>query len=244
MTGWFMAQMNAHFNYGQKVGLLRKMATADFIGGSLLEFGGFDLFDSLPEQALALPSNSLAILEYALYGLAVDYANVNYQSDNIQRCGTAGCLHIIPNHTSVSLCGSCVDSSDLGNMMFGLGGAARRYDLAFTYSSAASYNFLFDNTGIIGALTSPDGRGAIPGYLIGKTGAFLNQGLFCNIVNRSRIIGYNDMQVEHERCKACTVKVQPDVASPSSFDFVSKRPGTTIDQLTGKALDYLQGGGQ
>jgi hypothetical protein len=211
------------------------VATADFIDNASPEFGGFDLFDSIPEHALELFGNSAATLEYALYGLAVDYSNVNYQSEKVRpQCATEGCLEIIPNHTSVSLCGNCVDSSDLGNMMFGLGGAARGYDLAFTYVSASAYNFLFDNTGIVGALASPDGRGAIPGYLIGKTGAFLNQGAFCNIVNQSRILGYNEMRAEHESCATCATEVYPVVSGPNSFFNVSGKGPHPVSRLRTK----------
>ena len=150
-----------------------------------------------------LPANAhtsiaLGILEFAAYGLAVDYSNVDYGTAPL--CGTGNCAYggILPWHTPVSLCGKCIDSSDIGNMMFGLGGAARGYDPAFTYVSATGYNVLTGEP-----IFSPDGKGAIPGYLIAITGAYLNQWAFCGILKSTKFIGYNELGDIYANCKAC-----------------------------------------
>jgi len=122
--------------------------------------------------------------------------------------------------------------------MFGVGGVARGYDPVSTYASAASYNLLADwlpgKAGFLESALSVDGKGAIPGYLIGTTGAYLNRGAFCKIINESRFIGYNDASTAHERCQACTQKASPIATPASSLHYVSGSPGNTIDELKQK----------
>lgn len=185
----------------------------------------------------------LGILEFALYGLAVDYSNVDYLNPSISGCGTQGCSEAIAGdgkpHQIVTLCGKCVDVSDIGNMMFGLGGAARGYNLATTYGSAGAYNVLADwwpsadknLQTLFASFFDADGRGAIPGHLIGQTYAFFSQGALCGIINRSRAIGYNDVTTLDQvgRCKACTTTHSPTTEQASSLISVSGL--RTIDWL-------------
>ena len=266
VTDWLLVQMKRHFAYGRKINGIRSLMYANatlltppgFVSPTPLSSIAFqspfreivkefnfgvpqtDLQTSIPigwTPTQPTYVEALGVLEYALYGLAVDYANVNYQAVT-PLCGSEGCIEIIPRHTSVTLCGKCIDSSDVGNMMFGLGGAARGYDPVFTYGSAATFNLLADwlpgKAGFVESALSPDGRGAIPGYLIGTTAAYLNQWTFCKIVNGSRIVDYNDARAAHEQCQSCSEKASPITVEPSSLSYVSGRSGSTIVELKGK----------
>jgi hypothetical protein len=131
-----------------------------------------------------------------------------------------------------------------------LGGAVRGYALPFTYGSAAMYNVLNDWlpnrgsgwNGFKDAFFSPDGRGAIPGWLIGKSGAFLNRNLFCTIVNSTRGIGYNENIDQIGKCGACTSKVNMDeklIYSPSSLVRVSRNGGVVGAPVLGELQEKL-----
>ena len=84
----------------------------------------------------------LKLIEFGAYGLAVDYSEVKYDL-TVGSCGD-GCGWVTDDngdpHRVISLCDRCVDSSDLGNIMFGLGGNVRGYDMISTYFWAAMFN--------------------------------------------------------------------------------------------------------
>ncbi|MBI5649784.1 MAG: RHS repeat-associated core domain-containing protein [Chloroflexi bacterium] len=187
---------------------------------------------------------ALGILEYAAYGLAVDYANLAYQPRGAS-CGTGGCNIIgAKGHTTATLCDQCIDTSDMGNIMFGLGGAARGYSLVVSYGSAGTYNVLEDwlpNPSVVNpfeAFFSPDGRGAIPGWLIGQSYAFNNREMLCMILKSSRIIGYGENAEEIGKCTACSIPTtQSHQPRPSSLNRRSgdtSRGKNTIEELLKK----------
>jgi hypothetical protein len=137
--------------------------------------------------------DALGILEYGLYGLAVDYGAINFKASALTECVMGYCSFLPGGKRTVTLCGHCIDSSDMGNMMFGLGGQARGYPLGGVYLSALAFN-VFTAWGVkdLSTLNITDGLGAVPGYLIAFTQAFNSQQSFCQMINMTRPIGYND----------------------------------------------------
>lgn len=242
-TNWLMREMGQHFLYGAKIrnmkvqmlltGLktltlrpvsLNTLAVEDPFTTIVREFGPSWLplgrIPLLTSENVRLNVEALGALEFALYGLAIDYSVVQYLPKSTT-CGTNGCDRFdLPNGTFrslVTLCGHCIDSSDIGNMMFGLGGAARGYNWKSTWVSAATYNVLADWVGGFGlsgpsleeAFFSADGKGAIPGHAIGASHAFLNPTLFCAVINNYRPMGYNDTVslAQVSQCAACETGV-------------------------------------
>jgi RHS repeat-associated protein len=132
--------------------------------------------------------DALGILEYALYGLAPDYGALKFKNSAVTG-------YIIPegHKTTVTLCGHCIDSSDMGNMMFGLGGQARGYPLGGVYPSALTFNVLTSiGAGGLAALNITDSLASVPGYQIASSQAFNSRQTLCQIVNNYRLIGYNE----------------------------------------------------
>jgi len=199
--------------------------------------------------------DALGIIEYALYGLAADYAFVDYQSDT-PPCGTNGCAFFEPNHKgTATFCGHCIDVSDLGNIMFGLGGAARGYNLPFTFVSASSYNVLADwaptvnwkkinwndLTGLSKAFLSPDGRAAVIGWSAARTGTFLSQSSFCTMYSAERWItgGYENGEAVSQ-CTTCSREYSPQVPEPSSLWRISGKFGLKDPEGTKNTIQQLQ----
>jgi RHS repeat-associated protein len=268
-TDWLRGEMGRHFVYGHKVKLLRLLMQTK---GMLLPPGRTvplyliatetpfrQIVWELPPLNLYLVHNlnayrviqGLGILEFGLYGLAVDYSAVIYQSGN-SSCGTGNCDRFPPEGDTykslLTLCGYCIDSSDIGNMMFGLGGAARGYDIGFTWFAASTFNTLEGDN-----FLDADGRGSIPGYAIGMLNAYRNRTAFCSIVNGLRGINYNDSETLDtvSRCTACTTdKVNyiadkwskknpiPPERNPGSLNRLSDNV-PTINDLKDKVLDRL-----
>ncbi len=285
VTSWLMQEMAKHYKYGQTIRSLRNMMINVYIQKtqdphkpiSLSEIATVSPFSdiisqftlpgtnnpigeySIPSHNYVIPVvDALGILEYALYGLAVDYSNVAYITGGTGICGTGGCDSVtivnrndngklyFGKHHTLTLCGHCIDTSDIGNMMFGLGGVARGYDLGFTYLSAGSYNVLADwlpywkfsdTQGFFMALLDNDGRGAIPGWVIGKTRSYVNQTAFCSVLNGLRWIGYNDNTDQTRQCTGCTAETVANINNlgpdPSSLLRLSNR-GSTISELIEK----------
>ena len=249
ITRWLMAEMTKHAAYGTKVFgeqfQMLQLSAISFYRPLTFAATETPFQEMVAELDIGLlPTNirtltAIRSLEFALYGLAIDYSNVDYGT--APGCGTGSCAYseIILKHTPITLCGKCIDSSDIGNMMFGLGGAVRNFDLAFTYGSAATFNFLTGEP-----ILSPDGRGAIPGYLIGISGSYLNEQAFCGILNGTSFIGYNEEPEQHQACQACTSPgTGPKTADPSSLYYVSGLPGRgkypTITELKDKTIGKI-----
>ncbi len=77
--------------------------------------------------------------------------------------------------------------------MFGLGGKARGYPFGGVYPSALAFNILTAiGAGDLSTLNITDGLGVVPGYLIASTQAFNSQKSFCQVINMTRPVGYND----------------------------------------------------
>jgi hypothetical protein len=192
--------------------------------------------------------DALGVLEYALYGLAADYAFVDYKS-NTPPCGTGGCQKF-GTKPSATLCGHCIDVSDLGNIMFGLGGAVRGYNFPFSYVSAGSYNVLADwlpsknknLLGLLNAFFSPDGRAAMIGWTVGNTQTFRNEATFCAMYSAGRVItgGYENGDPASQ-CVTCQKEYSPEVLRPSSLWRISGQfPNEdTISQLQRRILKAL-----
>jgi len=265
ITHWLREQMKSHYNYGVQVSNFRELmllrAKLPTPAIPLRSIAIFEPFNEIVNQFhFGIPKSNyqtpvpigwmpvgmfnanatieaLGMLEYALYGLAVDYSNIQYIDGSISQCGTQGCGEAIAGdskpHPIVALCGKCVDASDIGNMMFGLGGAARGYSFARTYGSAGTYNVLADwlpsanknLESLSASFFDADGRGAIVGYAIGQTYAFMNEDLFCAMINGGREIGYNDATTlsQVSQCETCTETATPIAKEASSLVSVSGR---------------------
>jgi RHS repeat-associated protein len=153
------------------------------------EATGFPLvLAGLPGLLLAKMNtvNFLAGVEYGAYGLAIDYATIGYspQPNTIEDAGNGDDKKV------VTICGKAHDVSDVGNIMFGLGGQARGYPLEMVYLSAASFNGL-SGEGIISAL-GPDGWGAPAGWWLGLRGAYTSEASMCNQLDNLDFLGYRD----------------------------------------------------
>jgi hypothetical protein len=187
VTSWFMGMMKEHYEKGSDT-----RNAIDNLQTSAMSHG-------LPVIA-KLPVEALRLFEYALYGMALDYGRINFKPSAMTNCIGGDCSKLSIGHKrSVTLCGHCVDSSDMGNMMFGLGGSVRGYSLGTAYVSAYGFNamtflkaYAKDHTVNLSALTPYDAVGAIPGYLIAAAHAFNSQKLFCQMINATRPLGYND----------------------------------------------------
>ena len=176
---------------------------------------------------------SIQVVEYALYGLAVDYSNLEYPS--VGTCPSSNCAGLQVGkdwHPFVTMCGKCHDASDLGNMMFGLGGAARGLPLGFTYPSATLYNVMTDwvpglrdgklgGPGLFESVFSPDARGAIVGWRLGNTHGYYSRDSFCHTITRLDPIGFRDNADKTDQCVPCNSATAAFSYGPSSFKSVS-----------------------
>jgi RHS repeat-associated protein len=173
---------------------------------------------------------SLQVVEYALYGLAVDYSNLTYPS--IGSCPSSNCvgLNVGDNwHPFITMCGKCHDASDLGNMMFGLGGVTRGLPLVFTYPSATLFNVMNDWIPGLGAggpnlfesVFSPDAKGAIVGWWLGNNHAFESTDSFCSDITDLDFIGYRDNADQTDQCTPCNLAGTSFAYGPNTFQSVS-----------------------
>ncbi|HNB51649.1 MAG TPA: RHS repeat-associated core domain-containing protein, partial [Anaerolineales bacterium] len=159
--------------------------------------------------------NLLSMLEFAAYGLAVNYAQVKFTP-------TPNTI-IDPddghNKNIVTVCGKAIDASDIGNIMFGLGGHARGFDWSVVYPSAALFNGLSgQGSGVLG----PDARGATVGWWIGATQSWTTEASMCNTLNAWEWHGYHDNADQLANWTPSQVKLKSAVAfEPSSLQRVS-----------------------
>lgn len=283
VTTWFMQEMENHYLYGvdikNKVSRMKALAHTKlsdpctnwfvflsqialeppfnqivnefYIPTSVAPLGASIIF--FPGQADDM-IDALAYLEYGLYGLAVDYVNIDYTSPN-PACNTGKCASVIKtdldgntsNHPTVTLCGQCRDASDFGNMMFGLGGAARGYSLALAYGSATGFNAMTDGPGNLSeflqvTLFSADGWDAVPGWSIGNGQLFNNRTAFCYWANFP--LG-RDNHSQLDGCATCNTLYNGRFSSPSSIYKVGRKgypygAKNTIEELQRKIENLLE----
>jgi len=235
VTEWFRGLMKQHYEYGRSLQFertsmeirsgvwpttLSSIASAEpfstitrefTIPGTGFPIGVLPLGISPSTRLSDIETiEALGVLEYAMYGLSVDYGRIAFND-----CGPNGCGKPFSNsNPPVTLCGHCIDASDMGNIMFGLGGQSRGYTWPFVWGSAGLFNVLHDWVGkstnindLFGAFISPDGRGAIPGYMIGSQKGFDSESKFCEILNAYRVIGYNGAIEDANLLEPSTFKV-------------------------------------
>jgi hypothetical protein len=181
--------------------------------------------------------DTLGWVEFALYGLAVDYSNISYSSSS-PSCSTGQCGSVKnPEddglHEIVSLCGQCRDESDLGNMMFGLGGVARGYSWNSVLGSALLYNGLADNPAdgkefLRVTIGSADGYGAFPGWVIGAGKLYNYRFSFCIAANIPVLGRDNSDQING--CQACNGEYGGGEREPNSLREIGAS-GATIPKL-------------
>jgi hypothetical protein len=154
---------------------------------------------------VTMTSMVVGVLEYGAYGLAVDYANLS-QLAHLNNapwpqlegtpCPGPRCQEV-GGHPIMTLCDRCVDTSDLGNIMFGVGGHARGYSIhaAFGYGQLYNIGVEFSNLVQGEPFSNPfnqDPRGAFVGWTLAASGAYLNKGAFCEILKGGDLYGYRE----------------------------------------------------
>ena len=263
VTEWYKEEMRRHYNYGLDIknkinrmkALANTMVSNPCMDLSVLltavaieppfnqivkEFDFPILHEPIGITPLITPLfankiiDTLGVLEFGLYGLAVDYSNLGYGSLD-SSCNTGTCAAAKKggnDHPIVSLCGQCRDASDLGNMMFGLGGAARGYSWPFVVGSALLFNKLSGDP-------TPgwnDGWGAYPGWRIGNNQLFNYTAGFCN---QTYLPMGRDSMDQIQGCQACSGEVTNLNKDASSIIRISERGGpngeaNTIEELENK----------
>ena len=185
VTEWYRGMMELHY----RKGLQTQKALDDL----------YHAIDPLGvNQAAQFETEALRRVEFALYGLALDYGRIDFKKSVLADCPNGNCVMLPQGKRTVTLCGHCIDSSDMGNMMFGLGGQVRGFSLFETQNEAYIFNvmtFLKKLAGKeidISALNRTDSNAVIPGYRIANTQAFSSTATFCQVINDARPLGYND----------------------------------------------------
>jgi hypothetical protein len=136
-----------------------------------------------------------------------------------------------------------MDVSDLGNIMFGAGGASRGYSQNFVTSAAFAFNV--SQEGFSAALTRPDPRGSWVGWLLANEKVYLNEAVFCRMLGGELdVLDYRDAADEAANCQACEYKPPLSWHSePSSLYYVEDwtRSGvkTTPEWLVQWLADFL-----
>jgi hypothetical protein len=272
VTEWLMEEMRRHVNYGLGIKELRDdmwwqqvlafKAVAPKLKDMRIETPFTEIVKSfgLDNQGGVAIVDAMGVLEYALYGLAVDYTNVNFydfKRDGFGSCGNFLCAFRVPkpggvgtdDHRSVTLCGRCIDSSDIGNMMFGAGGNGRGYNLAFVFGSAQGFNILNDvvqpiikrKFSYISNPLTEDPRGAIAGWYLAQSTAYIGEKQFCSVLNNLDWVGYRDNADLAEQCPACNTDrlisgsghtIGPGEPNRSLFAVSDDR--SVVDELKGR----------
>lgn len=132
------------------------------------------------------PDRNNPIYRYASYGLVVRTANIDYRA----MATTPSCTPT-PAYTDeyrgnqlVTLCGTCINASDLGNFLFGLTG----------YSWGFSFEFVINGAQVFNAATGdfpnilrggPDIQGVMAGYEFAQQGAASNAISFCDRIRNN-----------------------------------------------------------
>ena len=264
ITDWFLQEIAAHVSYGQSVnaqlgilyGAANQFNTAGLhnFPGSAMASGWSHIkttinnkmqdsvFGHIIREFPSPPSASglsdaidrLALLEYGMYGLAIDYSDFKFLAQ--QRIGKGSCG---PDnqfcrlgrtgqgeHRSVTLCGKCIDQTDLGNIMFGVGGWARGYDYLRTFVYGQGFNGL-NNIKVLQNPFNEDPHGSKAGWYLASLGAYRNQAAACQVLDwfeANTIFGIHEDAENAAQCTACTTDVVvPNLGhkDPSSLNRVS-----------------------
>jgi hypothetical protein len=94
----------------------------------------------------------------------------------------------------------------MGNLMFGVGGAARGYPLGQTLAFAQGYNLTKDGVNL-GAFNE-DPRGSDAGWLISASTAYTNNETFCSVLSVSNSLFLGIMKMLKTRASVRLVRVR------------------------------------
>ena len=261
VTEWFMKEIDNHVNYGYQVSIKSNMIFSymalnmPWYGAS----GGPTLGESVRETGVGEPFTRiinalnlanykglasvdyLALVEYGMYGLAVNYSDVDFwDRGKYPRVGTScgndfcdlGRDPSVDNrHKSVTFCGHCIDATDLGNIMFGVGGYTRGYSRGKVFALAQTFNLVNDvldqwqaGNGLSNPI-NPDPRASPAGYDVAMTRAYLNRTAFCTMMGLANYayFGIHEDAENAARCPTCSDYLSPNSshAPPSSYLRVS-----------------------
>ena len=193
----------------------------------------------------------LRYAEFGMYGLAINYSDVEYyQLPRIgDTCGDQFCNNLgrweVNHHSSVTLCGKCIDSSDLGNLMFGVGDFARGFSAPSTFSLAQGFNVVNDYLKPLNEFIKGEGsrndlrwpfnedpRASIPGWFIAAYNLHhaYNKDSFCEILSRAdAMFGIHEDSETAARCPTCSDYVIPN-QSHSDPDSINRVGASIFDQ--------------
>jgi hypothetical protein len=219
ITSWFMDEVRLHLTYGVLIKAYRESARAaalwpgaeygvdyrfpDPLHGLVKAVPFADsLIDSMDPLLRSVVVDELFLFEYALYGLSITYAGIDYDSllGKVGDCSMTSCK-LSSENNSMTLCDRCVDVSDLGNIIFGVGAYARGYGIHM--ATGAAYLFNASQEGWKTALSLPDPRGATVGWLLAGTGAYWGKGVFCALLKGLDPLGYRDAAEDASLCCPC-----------------------------------------
>jgi hypothetical protein len=257
-----MEEIANHVFYGQRIAMQREMLKDEAYSAiqplSVVRRLGWptwgdihaqtpfrDIINEFDLGSMPIPPNlqlielavekGLGWLEYALYGLAVDYAGIDYDHllGPIGGCSAWSC-HLSGGGQTLTLCDRCIDASDLGNIMFGVGGSARGYDISLATGGAYLFNISDEN--LSRALSKADARGTPVGWLVAEMGAYRSKWTFCALLEGLNFLGYHDSVEETAQCEPCQYEAPLNWHSePSSIYYVSdwkkEARATTLDWL-------------
>jgi hypothetical protein len=246
LTDWLMEEIKRHVAYGKEIKALYddiwwQMMTPSFkaVGKKLKDINTRDPFKTIIDERIVdrlLESQEigqgtqgiqsvwlLRLVEYGMYGLAVNYSDAKYynfpREGDIGSCGYGCPVGRTDRHRTVTLCGRCIDQTDIGNLMFGVGGAARGFSHFSTSMWAQLYNLSAD--GYSFAAFNEDPRAASAGWTIANANYFYNRKVFCETLEKAngRLGGIHEDAQNALRCPAC--KTEHLIASQGHKTFSS-----------------------
>lgn len=159
-----------------------------------------------------------AVWQLMAYGLAVDYANLDYRdlqrrSAAVDTCNSQVRWRCEENRglgqePTISVCGECQNATDYGNFVFGV--VLQAAEEAPAMAGLAGLIFNFGQEGVLDH-TKPDVRGVLAGYDIASSfSALLNspydRNQFCNAL---RSTGRAWRETPHHDQKRCNIACGP-----------------------------------
>jgi hypothetical protein len=171
---WFMRTVNAYMTYNG-TGMSPATVSMFEAGWGVLQVVDISRLLFTPD---GIPNRDNPIYRYATYGLVVRTANIDYRAMATTPPGIPTPCYTDDFRTNqlVTLCGLCINASDLGNFLFGATGYSWGFSFELVVNGAQVFNAVtqdFQNV-IRGG---PDIQGVMAGY------EFASRGIADNVVN-------------------------------------------------------------
>jgi hypothetical protein len=183
------------------------------------------------------------LFEYALYGLSIAYGGIDYDSrlGTVGDCSMKSCV-LSSGSNAMTVCDRCVDVTDFGNIIFGVGANARGYGIHM--ATGGAYLFNASEEGWKKIITIPDPRAATVGWLVAGTGAYWGRGAFCALLKGLDFLDYRDAAGDAALCCPCEHE-PPKIwhSKPSSFydvwDAEQKGDHNSVKWFINWVLDFF-----